>query len=303
MHLLALLLALGVQHVTPPPRGWPEVAYGRLALWLSRQLDAGDRRTGALALAALLAATCLPVLLLGWLASAVHPVALLAVNAAALFLSLRFFQTTAAVAAIERALRSGDPGRAQSELSRWSDEAQPGGAGDPVAPRAALRGLREAHHGTFGMLFWFAILPGPLGLVLHPVLRRAAELWGPPVEGQQSSAFGGLARQAFHWLDWLPQRATALTFAVVGNFEDALYCWRTQAVPGQPARDAVVLAAGAGALGIQFSEAAPAAGEPPSLLGAGAPASEDVLGSLGGLLWRALVLWVVAYAVLAAAAG
>ena len=302
MHLLALLLALGAQHVTPPPRGWPDVAYGRLALWLARQLDAGDRRTGALALAALLAVTCVPALLLGWLASAIHPVALLAVNSAALFLSLRFFPTTAAVAAIERALRSGDAGLAQRELARWRDEAQSGGSRDTVVPRAALRALREAHHGTFAMLFWFAILPGPLGLVLHPVLRRAAELWGP-VEGQQSSAFGSLAQQAFHWVDWLPQRATALTFAVVGNFEDALYSWRTQAVPGQPARDAVILAAGAGALGIPFSEAAPSAVEPPLLLGSGETASEDVLGSLGGLLWRALVLWVIAYAVLAAVAG
>ena len=281
MHLLALFLALGAQHLASPPRGWPDALYGRLALWLARRLDAGDALTGVVALAALLLATGVPVALLAWMAAAIHPAALLALNVAALFVSLRFFQTAAVLSASEQAVRAGDLA---------------------VAQRAAFQALREAHHGTFALLFWFAILPGPLGLVLHPVLRRAAELWGA-VEGQHASAFGSLAQHVFHWVDWLPQRLTALTFAVVGNFEDALYCWRTQAVSGQPARDAVVAAAGAGALGVQLSDAGSAATTPPPIVGIGEPAGEDTLGSLGGLLWRALVLWVIAYAVLAAVVG
>jgi membrane protein required for beta-lactamase induction len=30
-------------------------------------------------------------------------------------------------------------------------------------------------------------------------------------------------------IDWIPQRLTAFVFAVVGDFEDALFCWRSQA--------------------------------------------------------------------------
>lgn len=276
MNFLALLLALGAQHLVPPPRGWADAAYGRAALWLARRLDAGDTMTGAVALAALVGATALPVALLAWLAWAIHPVVLLAVNVAALFVSLRFFQTAA-----------------------WLSASEAGGHAD--GPGLALAALREAHHGTFAPLFWFAVLPGPVGLVLHPVLRRAAELWSLG-DAAQPRPFGLAARRVFHWVDWLPQRVTALTFAVVGNFEDALYCWRTQAVPGQRARDAVVVAAGAGALGVQLGDV-PAAGEPPLLLGTGEPAAEDALGSLAGLLWRALALWVIAFAVLAAIAA
>ena len=44
-------------------------------------------------------------------------------------------------------------------------------------------------------------------------------------------------------IDWLPSRTTASAFAIVGDFEDAVYCWRTQ--PAQwPDRDlGIILAA------------------------------------------------------------
>lgn len=41
--------------------------------------------------------------------------------------------------------------------------------------------------------------------------------------------FFKFSQQVFGIIDWLPLRATAAAFAVVGDFEDAIYCWRTQA--------------------------------------------------------------------------
>ena len=101
-------------------------------------------------------------------------------------------------------------------------------------------------------------------------------------------------------LDWIPARLTALSFAVVGDFEDAAYCWRTQARTWPQAHGGeaigVVLASGAGALGVQLGGARPGhAGEPEPRpeIGIGDPVEAEVLPSAVGLVWRALVLWLL----------
>jgi adenosylcobinamide-phosphate synthase len=112
--------------------------------------------------------------------------------------------------------------------------------------------------------------------------------------------FGKPARALLALLDWVPARLTALSFAVVGDFEDAAYCWRIQAKTwpttegGEPI--GTVLASGAGALGLQIGgPLQQLVGEPyyrPDL-GIGDAVQSDVLPSAVGLVWRALVLWLL----------
>src|SRR5205085_9197362 len=140
-----------------------------------------------------------------------------------LYETIRFRATAHAVGEIEKALRAGNAIGAANILAQW--QAEPVQTDDPgaIARLAAEHALREAHQATFGPLFWFLVLPGPLGLVLYPLALRAAQGWAHLVDGQNRD-FGWFAAQAFQVIDWIPQRATAFTFAVVGNFEDALYC-------------------------------------------------------------------------------
>ena len=146
------------------------------------------------------------------------------------------------------------------------------------------------------MIFWFLVLPGPLGVVLYALTRRAARLWEPGRDADEQ-AFGWFAARAFHYLDWVPRRVTGFVFAIVGNFEDALFCWRAQAAQWPRPDEGVVLASGAGALGVRLGEPLPRgeAWVDRPALGTGDPAGEDALASLEGMLWRALVLWLVAY--------
>ena len=64
------------------------------------------------------------------------------------------------------------------------------------------------------------------------------------------------ARALLMALDWMPVRLTALSFAVVGDFEDAVACWRTQAARWSAQEGGmtigILLAAGGGALGVQL---------------------------------------------------
>jgi adenosylcobinamide-phosphate synthase len=78
----------------------------------------------------------------------------------------------------------------------------------------------------------------------------------------------------------------------VGNFEDAMYCWRTQVDTWKNRTTAIMLASGAGALGVKLGEPLFANGilEYRPELGLGDTADADYVMSAVGLIWRALVL-------------
>lgn len=116
--------------------------------------------------------------------------------------------------------------------------------------------------------------------------------------------FGRFARLAFYCLDWLPVRMVAMTFAIVGNFEDTIYCWRTQAASwaeaegnfaGHPNGAGILLASGAGALGVRLGMPVSQGGLPLDRpeLGIGDEADADFMQSTIGLVWRSVVFWLI----------
>lgn len=305
MSLFAIIACLVAQYAWPLRERQPLLAfYGRLALATAKRLNAGDRNSGILAWFAVMLAVLVPVGLVSTLAAAIHPALLWLVEVAFLYATVRFLHTTMELAALEKALREGDAGAAANRLSLWRGEPVDTDDAGAITRLAAEHALREAHHATFGPLFWYLVLPGPLGLVLYPLALRAARTWEHSVEPDERD-FGWFAARAFHVIDWVPQRVTAFAFAVVGNFEDALYCWRSQAAQWMRPEEGIVLASGAGALGVKLGEPIPK-GEgwiDRPLLGVGEAAREDALASLGGLLWRALIVWMIVYLLVAAIRG
>jgi adenosylcobinamide-phosphate synthase len=300
--LLALLASLLAQYAYPVKGRQPLMAfYGRMCLSAAKRLNAGDRNSGILAWFALMGAILVPVGLLVALAVALHPVFVWLLDVAVLYGTLRFLAINANLSAIEKELREGDITAASNLLAQWLAEPLETDDAGTIARLAAEQGLREAHHGVFGPLLWFLLLPGPLGLVMYPLALRAARSWEHLVEPEERD-FGWFAARAFHVIDWLPQRTTAFAFAVVGNFEDALICWRSQAAQWIHPEEGIVLASGAGALGVRLGEpivqGGALVGRP--ALGSGELAREDALTSLEGLLWRALILWLIVYLLAAA---
>ena len=302
MSLLALLACLLAQYAYPVRGRQPLMAfYGRMCLSVAKRLNAGDRDSGIFAWFSLMVLVLGPFALLTWLLDALHPVFLWMLDVVVLYATLRFLSTTGHVAAIEKSLREGAVAAAANRLGQWRGEPMEAEDAGAVARVAAEHALREAHQATFGPLFWYLVLPGPLGLVLYPLALRAARNWEHLVEADERE-FGWFAARAFHAIDWIPQRVTAFAFAVVGNFEDALFCWRSQAAGWIRPDEGIVLASGAGALGVRLGEPIPG-GESfiaRPALGQGELAGEDALASLEGLLWRALVLWLVVFLLRAA---
>ena len=156
-----------------------------------------------------------------------------------------------------------------------------------------------AHRHVFGIMFWFVVIPGPAGAVLYWLSAMVSDKWGRS-GGEEYVEFGGFARKAFEVLDWIPSRLTAITFAIVGDFEDAVYCWRTQSNAWGNIEQGIVLSAGAGALGVRLGEAIHENGAlvfRPEL-GLGEEPDVNHMASGVGLVWRSVLVWTLLIALL-----
>ncbi|TMG72678.1 MAG: CobD/CbiB family protein [Betaproteobacteria bacterium] len=259
----------------------------RYATFLERQFNAGEAQQGATAW--LLAV--LPPVLGAWL-----------VNAAALYLTMGFRQRSHYFTDIHLALKENDVARAREILSEWRGVSCANLDRETVTRLAIEEALVASHRHVFAVVFWFLVLPGPAGAILYRLAMFLERRWSASAV-PELERFGHFARRAFAVLDWLPVRFTAAAFAVVGDFEDAVYCWRTQAATWPDPALGIVLASGAGAIGVKLGMPIVEGGEVLDRpeLGLGDPADTAHLDSTVGLVWRALVMWLVLLALVALA--
>ena len=325
MSFFAVLFALLLEQVKPLPRG--NVIHDALTGWMrwtARNFDAG-RNSHAWVVWCV---TALAPALLAWAVfvalDRVNGLLGLAFDVAVLYLTLGFRQFSHYFTDIRAALDRGDETLARRLLSEWRhlDASE--------LPRSEfLRHLIEhsllaAHRHVFGVFFWFVLLSGfglgPAGAVLYRMAEFASRYWA------FKSGDGGvtvnerlleLSMRLFRLLDHVPARLTAFGFAVVGNFEEAVNCWRRDASLWKHDNEGVILAAAAGAVGIRLGggsapgltpdrtktfeagaslDSADADGSTP-----GAPPQLAHLRSVVGLVWRSVVLWMLLLALLSLA--
>ena len=280
----------------------------RYARMLERKLNGGTRQHGVIAVLAAVAPPVLVSAAVFWVADAVHPAIGLVVNVIVLYCLMGFRRFSHALSAIVAAVAANDIQAARRALAAWRGGSSAADLSSGEIARLAIeRGLVDAYRQVFGVIFWFVVLPGPAGAVLYRAAVLLAEEWRGPVAGveptplvQSRAEFGVPASALLKALDWLPVRLTALSFAVVGDFEDAVACWRTQASRWAAQEGGltigVLLAAGGGALGVQLGGMLPTLSGDPDVrpeLGMGDPVEPDVLPSAVALVWRALVLWLL----------
>ena len=294
MKFLALVLALVLEQVRPLRRNNRlYAAFDRYADFLERQFNGLQASHGAIAWLVAVLPLALLTLLAETLMRNLNVFLAIAWSVGVLYVAMGFRRFSHCFTDIAQALREQNLDNARDVLARWrgvpSDELN---AAD-VARVSIELGLLQAHRYVLGPIFWFVVL-GPVGPVIYRAADLLAESWGKQVEPEKR-IFALFAERAFFWIDWLPARVTAASFAIAGNFEDAAYCWRTQAAAWNRNAEGVVLASGAGALGIKLGGALREDGmlnQRPEL-GIGEDVDVEDLRSVVGLIWRALVLWLV----------
>lgn len=298
MSVLAIIAALLLEQWRPLADR--RMVFAPLAGWanaLERAFNAGEARQGTIAwVLAVVPAVAIAVIVHSLLHSAGSLFAL-AFDIAVLYLTLGFRQFSHAFTAIQTAIKAGELHRARTLLAGWRDDGEPMRNREEVIRLTIEEALLASHRYVFGVLFWYVLLPGPSGAILYRLAAFLRRRWGG------TGAFGVAAERTFHLLEWPAVRLTAAAFAVAGDFEDAVYCWRTQARGWFDPDAGVVLAAGAGAMGVRLGlpRQSPEGVVLRPEIGLGEAADGPHLDSTVGLLWRALVVWVFVLALAAAA--
>lgn len=344
MSFLAILFALLIEQVRPLVGQTPVHAGARgYARWAARSFDAGRSSHAWIVWCAVVLVPAATVMLLhGWLVWSLDwwGVALAFVlHTAVLYATLGFRHFSHHVTSIRDALDAGDEEAARSVLARWQQIETTDLPRSEIVRHVIEHSVIAAHRHVFGVLGWYALLSalgcGPAGAVVY----RMAEFAQRHFQGQSthahenSPALKQVALRAWFVVDWLPARATAIGFAIVGNFEDAIDLWRQDTLrrgademmasrwgPGMTQDDAVILSATAGALNVRLGGDAlrpvPAPAFAPEDTSSAAlehqttpsqiePVHSDMplaqqahLRSAVGLVWRSVVLWMLLLALL-----
>jgi len=294
MAFFSVLAAVVLEHLRPLRQPLPHYQqFSRFTQWLEHRFNAGEFSHGAIAWALAGVPVLVGVGLIYFLLDGISPVLGWLWNVAVLYFTLGFKYFSDDAERIAHLLRAGDVDGARAQLGTWRGGDTSQFTADDLARITIEKVTSASHRQMFGVLFWFVLLVplGPVGAVLYRASSILVRRWS-----DTRGLFGVFAQRAFHAVNWLPARMTALTYAIAGNFEDATYCWRTQADAWPEAEEGVVLAAGAGAMGVRLGQSINVAGETvwrPEL-GTGQPPDPDGIDSAVSMIWRGLVIWLVA---------
>ena len=229
-----------------------------------------------------------------WLLDFFHPILAWIFNLFILYLTLNFQHFNRYCVAIQGALRNDELESARRLINEWQGNLAPNTASlsaTQIARLAIEKHVVDAYRHVFGVLVFY-LLFGVCGAVFYriSVCFSHAFLAGKP---SKNNSFADFSQHALTWIDALPARVCSASFAIVGNFEEALYQWRvatSQPEEGQRTSRAIkiLLATAYGALSIDpeitVSDDDDKAAKSPDA---------DDLESAANLVWRSLMLWLV----------
>jgi len=317
MSFISVLLALLLEQARPLGRG--NLVHASLRAWVrwsTRNFDAGKSFHGWLAWGIAVGGPSLLVLVIYWLLEVLvgWPAAVLW-SVAVLYATLGFRQFSFHFTQIRDALADGDEELARQLLASWQLIDASELPRSEIVRHVIEHSVLSAHRHVFGVLAWFSVLAafgfGPAGALLYRLSEFVVRYWQHKSKTQHqpvSEALLQTAANAWAIIDWLPARITAISFAVVGSFEEAIDGWRNYEPNSAADNDGIILSATAGAVNIKLGDAASSAVYPADGTLGGADIQNEAvsrqkpeqahLAVIVGLVWRTVVMWMVLLALL-----
>ena len=307
MTFLSILCALLLEQMKPLRADNPIYANIKLfAVRMETWFNAGHASHGRMGWFLVMAALMVPTALIYWALLRYNLIlGAFAWNVLIVYLTLGFRHYSHYFTSIQLALNAVDEAAARALLAEWTKQDTVGLESNEIARIAVEKALITTHRNVLGVFFWFLLPLGPAAAVMYRVSEYLARAWNEP-DHMKNEAFGQFSAKAFYWIDWIPARLTAVAFAVVGNFEDAIYAWRNFAHRWRDEAIGIILAAGGGAMGVRLgtpqenaAKMVPADAATVDISDVevetlpGDEPSVRALQSTVGLVWRALLLWML----------
>lgn len=295
MSVFALICALFLEQYRPiSNNNVLYLTFTRCANFIEHTFNGGQFRHGLIAWVVAVVPIVLLNIILFWVLDHFSPLLGWFWCVAVLYINMGFRQFSHAFTIVSERLRDEDVIEARNVLGKWTGQDSSQMSTEEISTIAIEQGTLDSLRYVFGPIFWFVVIMpffGPAGIILYRINTLLLQKWG---ERADLFAFGFFVNKVQHVLDWLPARLMAVSFAVMGNFEDTIHCWRTQAKNWSDSIQGILLASAAGALGVCLG-AVITPNHTVKMhphLGMGEVATPEFLRSAVGLIWRVILLWI-----------
>ena len=285
----AILLAVALDRFVPEHlRVDPFVWVRAMGEFVAQRFDGDSRSHGTIALVIVIVVVLIVIVILHFVLGLIAWIFQFAFNVLVLFWCVGLHRLGERAQGVADALQAGEISVANENLRTFSGQLSDDLSESSIAHDTVVAVLKQGNSNVIAPLFWFVLL-GPLGAILQRMTGALSRLWAGDAE--HSVGFGWATVHLSNLLDWAPARITALSYAAVGSFEDALRCWRHAGDMWSDSADAPLLAAGLGAMQMKNCEAA-AGGDDDETLVVVTADTTHVQRALA-LVWRALLFWLL----------
>ncbi|HEX4917044.1 MAG TPA: hypothetical protein VFV43_04010 [Limnobacter sp.] len=186
-----------------------------------------------------------------------------------LLYGLRFRQLNDVLTSTQLFLNQGDFFRARERIVLWLKEYDGTELHlhrqEELVYHAVAHGAERALRQYFCLLFWFLLVPGPLGLVLYLMIHwsvvRERQVWETQAFPDERASMSQewqqhrlralcSARFMLFAMEWLPARLLALTVGLLTQLDDAALAWRQAKAHSRFSNRAPLTAVCFGAVGL-----------------------------------------------------
>ncbi len=246
--MIAVVAALALDHLLGEPRRWhPLVGFGQLAAWIEQKFNVNEgagMSAGLIGVFVLIA----PLTLLTYLIAHYLPLPLV-FQTLILYLALGGRSLVEHAHQVHQALAAGKPDEAR-RFTSYLVSRDTNNMSERDMSRATIEStLENGCDAVFAPLFWFMIGGAPAALC-YRLANTLDAMWG--YRTKRYAQFGWAAARFDDVLNYIPARLTAMTYALTGQFNSALSCWRSQAADWKSPNAGPVMSSGAGALALQL---------------------------------------------------